>query len=174
MRTFCFTQQYSRDHGATWRPSTVHNTAGKEFLRPGADELDAAELAADILDVAYRAHLEHDDGTEPIPLIQVMVWEGTEPHGVPIATSAIGTDRQWQATGDLIEEIANTIRHFEAEWEAEKKRHAAAATSIQTAIANGKARLAQVVNSAARMQMPQVDIANRAGRSREWVRQTVG
>ncbi|MER7952368.1 hypothetical protein ABTY59_33750 [Streptomyces sp. NPDC096079] len=148
----------------------LHNTAGKEFLRPGADELDAAELAADVLDTAYRAHLEHDDGTEPIPLIQVMVWEGTEPHGVPVATSAIGTDRQWQATGDLIEEIANDIRHFEEE----KKRHEAEAASAQTAITNAKARLARVVNSAARMQMPQVTIAHRAGRSREWVRQTVG
>lgn len=170
MRSFCFTMQQSRDQGATWRTSSVHNTAGAEFLRPGADELDAAELAADVLDTAYREYLEHDDGTEPMPLIQVLVWEGTEPHGVPAATSAIGTDSQWQSTGDLIEKIANDIRHHEEE----KRQHEAEAADAQLAIINAKTRLARVVNSAARMQMPQVAIANRAGRSREWVRQTVG
>ncbi|MEV0012878.1 hypothetical protein [Streptomyces sp. NPDC047973] len=162
--------QTSRDQGATWRTSSLHNTAGTEFLRPGADELDAAELASDVLDTTYRAYLNGDDGTEAIPLIQVLVWEGSEPHGVPAATSSTGTDRQWQATGDLIAEIAGDIRSFEAE----KKEHEAKAASAQLAITNAKDRLARVVNSAARMQMPQVTIAHRAGRSREWVRQTVG
>ncbi|MER5966818.1 hypothetical protein [Streptomyces sp. NPDC002057] len=85
------------------------------------------------------------------------------PRAAPTATSSAGTDSQWQATGDLIEQIAADIRHFEAE----KKRHLAAAASDQTAINNAKDRLARVVTSAARMQMPQVAIAHRAGRSRE-------
>lgn len=169
MRTLCFTVQTSRDQGKTWRPSTVHRSAGAEFLRPDAADLDAAEVAADVLDSVYRAYLNHDDGTEPMPLYQVMVWEGAEPHGVPAATSAIGTDSQWQATGDLIAEIAEDIRRFEQE----KKEAEAKAVSAQAAITNAKNRLASVVNSAARMQMPQVAIAHRAGRSREWVRQTV-
>ncbi|MGA5069304.1 hypothetical protein ACPB9E_37120 [Streptomyces exfoliatus] len=72
------------------------------------------------------------------------------PRKAPTATSSTGTDSQWQATGDLIEEIANDIRHFEAD----KRKHEAEAASAQTAITNAKDRLARVVNSAARMQMP--------------------
>ncbi|MFD9850548.1 hypothetical protein [Streptomyces parvus] len=161
--------QTSRDQGATWRPSSVHRTAGAEFLRPGANDLDAAELAADVLTAVYRADLNHDDGTESMPLYQVMVWEGSEPHGIPAATSAIGTESRWQATGDLIADIAEEIRSFEQE----KKEAEEAAANAQLAISDAKNRLVRVVNSAARMQMPQVAIAHRAGRSREWVRQTV-
>ncbi|MET7300438.1 hypothetical protein [Embleya sp. NPDC005575] len=168
--TFCFTVQISDDQGATWHTSPVVSTAGPAFLRPGAESLDARQVASDVLDTTYRAYLEHDDGTKAMPLYQVFVWDQAVPQGVPTATSAIGLDSQWQATGDLITEIAEDIRRFEAE----KKEHEAKAASAQLAVTNARQRLARVVTSAARMNMPQVTIAHHAGRSREWVRKTVG
>ncbi|MFF0430330.1 hypothetical protein ACFYUJ_38960 [Streptomyces sp. NPDC004520] len=169
MTVFTYAVQTSQDQGRTWTTGRI-GAAGPDWIREGADTLDPAHVASDVLDKEYREHLE-GDGAEPVPLLQVLVWDQPVAQGAPTATSSTGTDSQWQATGDLIEEIAADIRHFEVEWETEKKRHEAAAASTQTAIANAKARLARVVNSAARMQMPQVSIAHRAGRSREWVRQ---
>ncbi|GAA3044098.1 hypothetical protein GCM10017562_01200 [Streptomyces roseofulvus] len=161
MPTFSYVVQQSHDQGTTWTPGPV-TPAGPKW-----DDEDAARLASEILDQTYRQILR-GDGSVSVPLLQVLVWAGPA-QGAPLATSSTGTDRQWRATGDLIEEIANDIRHHENE----KKRHEAEAASAQTAINNAKARLANLVRSAARMQMPQVDIAHRAGRSREWVRKTV-
>ncbi|ROQ26024.1 hypothetical protein EDD98_5607 [Streptomyces sp. PanSC19] len=178
MPTFTYTVQTSHDQGITWIPGRT-DTIVPEQAREDAEELgdakpyteesSAQRLAADILDAEYRKRLE-GNGAEPVPVLQVLVWDGPVAQGTPTATSSTGTDSQWQATGDLIEEIANDIRHFEAE----KKQHLAAAANTQTAITNAKDRLARVVASAARMQMPQVTIAHRAGRSREWVRQITG
>ncbi|WP_331719467.1 hypothetical protein [Streptomyces sp. NBC_01174] len=169
MIIYAFTVQTSRDRGATWDTGPVTIADPAQWRREGADELTAEELASDVLDQTYRQYLD-GDGTEAIPLLQVFVWNRAIPSGPPTATSATGLDSQWQATGDLIAEIAADIRHFEEE----KRRHDAAAASAQLAITNARHRLASVVTSAARMQMPQVTIAHKAGRSREWVRKTVG
>ncbi|MFD3945538.1 hypothetical protein [Streptomyces sp. NPDC058579] len=83
-------------------------------------------------------------------------WNGPVAQGPPDATSATGTDSQWQATGYLIAEIAADMRKFEDE----KRKREDAAVRAQRAITNARARLAGVVTS--------------AGRSREWVRKTVG
>ncbi|MFJ5142774.1 hypothetical protein [Streptomyces sp. NPDC088707] len=168
MATFAYAVQISHDQGLSWTTGRVA-TAGPDWIRKDVEALDPNHLASDVLDKEYRERLL-GDGTEPVPLLQVLVWDQPLAQGAPTATSSTGTDSQWQATGDLIEEIANDIRHFEDE----KKTHEAAAASAQTAITNAKARLANVVTSAARMKMPQASIAHRAGRSREWVRKTVG
>ncbi|MFD4392609.1 hypothetical protein [Streptomyces sp. NPDC058495] len=168
MTTYSVTMQHSLDQGATWRTAPPI-PAGREYLRPGAEELVPHELAADVLNTFYRTSLYHDDGTKPIPIIQVFVWDGPVPQGVPLATSSTGVDSQWQATAELLREIADDISHFEEE----KKKHEAQVASDQTAINNAKDRLARVAGSAARMQMPQVAIAHAARRSREWVRKTV-
>ncbi|MFC8014327.1 hypothetical protein [Streptomyces cinereoruber] len=165
MPVLSYVVQYSHNQGATWNPGAVTVAHPDEWNQ----EEDAPRLAAEILDKTYRQLLD-GDGTQDIPLLQVLVWSGSVPQGAPLATSSTGTDSQWQATGDLIEEIANDIRQFETE----KKQHEAAAANAQTAINNSKDRLARLVTSAARMKMPQASIAHRAGRSREWVRKTVG
>ncbi|MEU1895686.1 hypothetical protein [Streptomyces pristinaespiralis] len=158
VKGFCFVVQMSHDGGSAWQPGPVHPTAGPE----GAT---AAEVASEILDKEYRRLLA-GTGAQPIPLLQVLVWNGLEPVGPFAASSATGRDHQWSATGALLEEIVNDIRHFEQE----KQDAEAKAASAQRAITNAKARLESVARSAVRMKMPQVEIAHRTGRSREWVR----
>ncbi|MGP3634323.1 hypothetical protein ACTU45_13295 [Streptomyces sp. 24-1644] len=160
MPPFVFTVQTSTDKGRTWR---VDFTAADE---EGCSS--AAKLASDVLDTTYRTLLE-GAGNAPIPLVQVQVYNGAVT-GVALATSSIGTDRQWEATHQLLTEINADIKGFEEE----KKQAEAKAASAQRAISNAKQRLESVTRSAIRMNMPQVDIAHGAGRSREWVRRIQG
>jgi hypothetical protein len=157
---FVFTVQTSTDKGRTWR---VDFTAADE-----EDYSSADRLAADVLDTTYRTLLE-GTGDAPVPLVQVQVYNGAVT-GAALATSSIGTDRQWEATHQLLNEISTDIKRFEEE----KKQAEEEAASAQRAISNAKQRLENVTRSAIRMNMPQVDIAHGAGRSREWVRRIQG
>lgn len=159
MTIYSYTVQTSHDRGATWNTGPVI-VADPEEVRAGAQE-----LAADTLDATYRTYLD-GDGRDPVPLIQVFVWDRPTPAGPPTATSATGIDHQWSVTGELLAEIAADIRHLEDE----KKAAEAKAAEAQRAIGNAKARLENVTRSALAMKMPQVEIAHRTGRSREWVR----
>ncbi|MCY0954121.1 hypothetical protein [Streptomyces sp. H27-S2] len=157
---FVFTIQTSTDKGRTW---LVDGTAADErgYASP-------EQLASDVLDATYRSLLE-GTGSAPVPLVQVQVYSGSVT-GIPLATSSIGTDRQWEATHDLLAEISADIKRFEEE----KKQAEQQAASAHTAIGNAKQRLESVTKSAIRMKMPQVDIAHGANRSREWVRRIQG
>ncbi|MEU6925475.1 hypothetical protein [Streptomyces sp. NPDC046631] len=161
MHPYVYVIQTSTDDGATWKNITA-DTDTEGYTDPG-------KLASDILDSRYRDALE-GEGTQPVPLIQVHVYSGPAISAPAIATSTIGSDRQWKETGRLLTEIAAELRDFEDE----KKKAEAQILSTQTAIGNARARLENVTQSAARMGMPQVDIAHATGRSREWVRKVSG
>ncbi len=156
MPSYVYNVQTSVDQGRSW---SVVSTAVDE-----RGYSDPQQLASDALDDVYRSFLQGNGG-KPAPQIQVQVYDRPV-SGPPVATSSIGTDRQWQATHDLLAEISADIRHFEAE----KRDAEEQAVSTQTAILNAKRRLESVTRSAIQMKMPQVDIAHGAGRSREWVR----
>ncbi|MFF9011021.1 hypothetical protein ACF087_35250 [Streptomyces goshikiensis] len=150
----------STDRGRTWvTESAVEDETGST---------DPDKLASDVLDSTYKRLLE-GDGTSVVPLVQVQVYEGAI-SGSALSTSSIGTDRQWEATHDLLAEISADIKY----WEDQKKQAEAKAAADQIAINNAKRRLESVTRSAIRMNMPQVDIAHGAGRSREWVRRIQG
>ncbi|MFJ3083000.1 hypothetical protein ACIPJG_25045 [Streptomyces halstedii] len=159
MTPYIYAVLTSADGGATWTPTvTEEDTEGYT---------DPAKLAADTLDSHYREALLAPTAC-PVPLLAVHVYDGPAITAPAIAISTIGEDRQWQATGRLLAEIAADLRHFEDE----KKTLDAQLLSAQAAIGNTRTRLENVTQSAVRMGMPQIDIAHATGRSREWVRRT--
>lgn len=158
---YTYTIQVSLDNGDTWKAHDA-DPAGTVTT----DE-DAGRFAADLLDAAYRHRLD-GDGVEPLGVLQVYVWEGPAAQGTPLAHAGTGTDWQWAAYARLLSEISGDIAAFEDE----KKEARAAATLAQNGIVNSRRRMEQVVHAATRTGMPQVSIANAAGRTREWVRRT--
>jgi hypothetical protein len=159
MHPYIYAVLVSSTGGATWDTKvTGEDTDGYT---------DPAKLASDTLDTHYREALLAPT-IQPVPLISVHVYSGPTISAPAIAIATIGEDRQWQATGRLLSEIAADLRSFEEE----KKALDAKLIGTQTAIGNARARLENVARSAVQMGMPQIDIAHAAGRSREWVRKT--
>lgn len=156
MRPYIYAVLTSND-GYTWTTATTDVDADG-YTDPG-------KLASDTLDSRYRDALLAAT-VQPIPLLAVHVYDGPAITAPAIATSTIGEDRQWKATGQLLTEITADLQH----WEDQKKAAEAEILVAQTAIGNARARLESVTRSAVRMSMPQIDIAHATGRSREWVR----
>lgn len=159
MHPYIYAVLVSVDGGATWNATVTGEDAD--------GYTDPAKLASDTLDSHYRDALLAP-GIKPVPLISVHVYNGPAITAPAIAIASIGEDRQWQATGNLLSEIAADLRSFEEE----KKTLDAKLLGTQTAIGNARSRLENVTRSAIQMGMPQIDIAHATGRSREWVRKT--
>lgn len=161
MRSYAI--QFSIDEGETWQP---HGPDPSGVIKA---DTDANVVVRILLDTAYKQRAE-GSGDEPLGIVRVFLWNGEEMAGPPDAIAGTGTDWTYRAYGRLLKELADDLTSFEEE----RKEALARAASAQTAITNVRSRMARVAREAVERGMPQVDIANSARRSREWVRRIQG
>lgn len=160
---YSYVVQVSTDDGETWG---AHGPNPSGVIKHGPD---ANTVARVLLDAAYKERAE-GNGDEPLGIVRVFLWNGEEMTGPPEVIAGTGSDWTHQAYRRLLKELADDLTSFEEE----RKEALARAASAQTAITNVRSRMARVAREAVERGMPQVDIANSARRSREWVRRVQG